>query len=322
MLLASENPLEFVIDKAWPCGWFSSQIAVMVLVGLVLMVTLPLIVRRQKGLVPRGAYRLAEAFVLLVRDRIAAPAMGPLATAFTPFLCTLMAFLLLVNLFGLIPLGELFKMIGLENYPVGGAATGSIYVTGALACMTLVMIVGTSFTTVVRRLAWPAKAAHADHSHDHGSADAGHDAGHHTVPAGANIFLAAANAIEARHWPVALALPLAVVVWLNSFVPPLPGAMGLVLWPMLLALELLGYVIRCFALAIRLFANMVSGHILLGVLIIMAAACTGWALLAAIPLGLGTVAIMMLEVLVALLHAYIFTFLSALFIGMAANPQH
>lgn len=320
MMLASEDPLEFVIDKAWPCGWFSSQIAMMVLVGLILMVALPLIVRGQKKeLVPRGPYRLVEAFVLLVRDRIAAPAMGPLAAAFTPFLCTLMAFLLLVNLFGLIPLGELFNAAGLQKYPVGGAATGSIFVTGALACMTLVMIVGTSFTTVVRRLAWGEQGGHGEHEH----AQEGHEAAHHTVPAGANIFLAAANAIQSRRWPVVLAVPLAVVVWLNSFVPPLSGAMGLVLWPMLLALELLGYVIRCFALAIRLFANMVSGHILLGVLIIMASAGAGWALLyASLPLGLGTVAIMMLEVLVALLHAYIFTFLSALFIGMAANPQH
>lgn len=93
-------------------------------------------------------------------------------------------------------------------------------------------------------------------------------------------------------------------------------------------LELLGLVAKSFALAIRLFANMVAGHLLLAVLlslIAMAGAAhfvLGYAV--AVPVVLGSVAIMLLEMFVAILQAYIFTFLSAVFIGLAVNvhPEH
>jgi F-type H+-transporting ATPase subunit a len=318
MMLAS-NPLEEVLDQPWRLHgqvvpWLSNQIASIIIVGLLLMIVLPLLTRRHRGLVPHGGYRLVEMFLLFVREQIANKAMGPLARAWTPFLATLLAFLLGLNLFGLIPLKGLTIAAGLRDTPVGGAATGSIYVTGALASLSFLLVMLTSYWQSVNIL-WKGPA------HGHGQEKPGHSG--HPVRAGANVILAVAQALQRRAWPLPVALLAGVLVWLNRFVPPVSGVIGLVLWPVLLVLEMLGYVTRCFALCIRLFANMISGHILIAVLLLLASQGTGFALLyASLPAGLGVLAILALEVLVALIHAYIFTFLSALFIGLAANPQH
>ena len=109
----------------------------------------------------------------------------------------------------------------------------------------------------------------------------------------------------------------------------LPFPMGLVIKPMLFAIELLGLCIKHMVLAIRLLANMVAGHlVLLGVMGLAfgasaAAAAVGqpdwkWGLSAVIAI-IGATLLSLLELLVAFLQAYIFTFLSALFIGAAIH---
>jgi len=91
-------------------------------------------------------------------------------------------------------------------------------------------------------------------------------------------------------------------------------------------LEVVGLLAKSFALAIRLFANMLAGHILLAVLvgfIGMAAGVSMWVGVAiGIPVVAGSIAIMMLELFVAFLQAFIFTFLSCVFIGQAVNLHH
>lgn len=104
-----------------------------------------------------------------------------------------------------------------------------------------------------------------------------------------------------------------------------PGPIALA--PLLIPVEIIGLVAKIFALAVRLFANMIAGHILLAVLlsfILMAGTALGtWGGLAvAFPVVLASVAIYMLEVFVALLQAFIFTFLTTLFIGMSVNVHH
>ncbi|MDX1502710.1 MAG: F0F1 ATP synthase subunit A [Thermoanaerobaculia bacterium] len=103
-----------------------------------------------------------------------------------------------------------------------------------------------------------------------------------------------------------------------------PGPLWLA--PILVPVELVGMLAKAFALAVRLFANMVAGHVLLAVLlgfVLSAGAASmtmGFAI--AVPVVLGSVAISMLEIFVAFLQAYIFTFLTALFIGMSVNVHH
>jgi F-type H+-transporting ATPase subunit a len=91
--------------------------------------------------------------------------------------------------------------------------------------------------------------------------------------------------------------------------------------PLLVPVEIIGLIAKVFALAVRLFANMIAGHILLAVLLsfIMAAGAksTGLGLGVGLLVVSGSVAINFLELFVAFLQAFIFTFLTTLFIGMS-----
>lgn len=88
----------------------------------------------------------------------------------------------------------------------------------------------------------------------------------------------------------------------------------------MIPIEIIGMFTKPFALTIRLFANMIAGHIILLSLVglIFIFGSIGWAALS-IPMA---VFMSCLELLVALLQAYIFTILSALFIGEAVADRH
>ena len=103
-------------------------------------------------------------------------------------------------------------------------------------------------------------------------------------------------------------------------------------WPiyiLLIPIEILGMFVKPFALTMRLAANMTAGHIaILAVLSFVfifndlyqsAAAGIGVGLVLSVPLAVGISA---LEIIVVLIQAYVFTLLSAVFIGMAINVHH
>jgi len=104
-----------------------------------------------------------------------------------------------------------------------------------------------------------------------------------------------------------------------GYVKHLTGGAPWYVWPFIVPVELIGIFVKPFALAIRLFANMSGGHILLAVLF----SFVGTLFQAMGPAGLGVgllpllggVAIFMLEILVAFIQAFIFAFLTGLFIG-------
>ncbi len=100
---------------------------------------------------------------------------------------------------------------------------------------------------------------------------------------------------------------------------PLPLAIFIV--PMLFAIEVLGLLIKHLVLSIRLLANMVAGHLVLLAIMglaVAAAASANWHLTATISV-IGSALFSLLELFVAFLQAYVFTFLSALFIGAAVH---
>lgn len=104
-----------------------------------------------------------------------------------------------------------------------------------------------------------------------------------------------------------------------------PGPLWLA--PVLVPVELAGLIAKIFALTVRLFANMLAGHILLAVLlgfILSAGTSMGMAggFGIAIPAVAGSVAITMLEIFVAFLQAFIFAFLTTLFIGQSVVFHH
>ena len=102
--------------------------------------------------------------------------------------------------------------------------------------------------------------------------------------------------------------------------------------PLMIPLETVSAFIKPFALAMRLFANMTGGHIVVAVLTGFAVwgilptddggGGGGVSLLVSVVSVVGALGITLLELFVALLQAYIFTFLTTLFLGMAVNPEH
>jgi len=110
---------------------------------------------------------------------------------------------------------------------------------------------------------------------------------------------------------------------LHNLVPP-----GLPAWllPIMIPVEILSMFTKPFALMVRLFANMLAGHMVITALLmlipLMAAVSTAFGVLIA-PVSIAlALFIMLLELLVALIQAYIFTLLTAIFIGMYAHPAH
>jgi F-type H+-transporting ATPase subunit a len=105
----------------------------------------------------------------------------------------------------------------------------------------------------------------------------------------------------------------------------LPLPLAIILKPMIFAIEILGLLIKHLILAVRLLANMVAGHlVLLGIMGLITAAASYsmgmWATVTGISVISSTL-FSVLELFVAFLQAYIFTFLSALFIGASVH-QH
>lgn len=102
--------------------------------------------------------------------------------------------------------------------------------------------------------------------------------------------------------------------------------MDLAVWLLLLVIEVVGLIMKPVALAIRLFANMTAGHCLvLSLLFLNLLIPPGyeiWRIGTGIPTVLMTVAVYGLEIFVAILQAYIFTYLSAIFIGQYLVPEH
>jgi F-type H+-transporting ATPase subunit a len=107
------------------------------------------------------------------------------------------------------------------------------------------------------------------------------------------------------------------VHYVKNLVPP-----GLPAWllPLMFPIELLGLFTRSFALCIRLFANMIAGHIV--ILAFMALIFLFGSVLVAPVSVAAALGMTMLEIFVAFLQAYIFTLLSAIFVGGAVHPQH
>jgi F-type H+-transporting ATPase subunit a len=278
MLIAflAENPLEHIvrhvmIQRPAHLGFLTqggkitlldSHIVMMMLAGLLLILLVPFSVRRRRGtgevdsLVPTGSGNAIEAICEYLRKEVAQPNLHGYTDGFIKFIWTVFFFVLTVNLLGLLPLGGI-KLLGAH---IGGSATANVWITGALAVMTLGMVVVNG------------------------------------VRLGGKQFFA--------HFSPG-------PIWLS---------------PLLVPIEIVGLVARIFALIVRLCANMVAGHVLLAVLVsfIFSAAAKGiaGALGVAVPVVLGSVAITLLEIFVGFLQAFIFTFLTTLFIGQSIVFHH
>jgi F-type H+-transporting ATPase subunit a len=133
---------------------------------------------------------------------------------------------------------------------------------------------------------------------------------------------------------IAITMVLAVVVfitvnlnankyyWKHIFVPDVPVWMYVIIIP----IEVLGVVLRPFVLMLRLFANITAGHIIIlgffSLIFIFGAMNPAFGF-AVSPLSVAfTVFMGLLEMLVAFLQAFVFTLLTAIYIGMAVEEHH
>jgi F-type H+-transporting ATPase subunit a len=100
----------------------------------------------------------------------------------------------------------------------------------------------------------------------------------------------------------------------------LTGGVPWPLWPIMVPVEILGLFTKPFALTVRLFANMVAGHIVILSLIgLIFALGSQWVAIGSVPMALG---IFVLELFVAFVQAFIFTMLSSIFIGQGLAHAH
>lgn len=104
--------------------------------------------------------------------------------------------------------------------------------------------------------------------------------------------------------------------YIRDFCPKVPWIM----WPAMFGLEVVSSFVRMFSLAIRLFANILAGHILIATLLGFIVIYKNY-MVATASISF-TVAMSFLELFVAFLQAYIFTFLTTIFIGFAIHPEH
>jgi F-type H+-transporting ATPase subunit a len=116
---------------------------------------------------------------------------------------------------------------------------------------------------------------------------------------------------------VAGMLKFGVLGYLKNIVP---GGLPLWLYPIMIPVEILGLFTKPFALCIRLFANMTSGHVvIIGLISLIFILKSAWVATVSVPF---TLFIFLLELLVCFIQAFIFTTLVSTFIGMSVQPAH
>jgi len=109
--------------------------------------------------------------------------------------------------------------------------------------------------------------------------------------------------------------------FLNLFVP---SGVPVYILPLVVLIEVISFISRPISLAVRLFANMLAGHIALKIFAYFVAgllAAGAWSVLSPLPLALA-VALTALEFLVAFLQAYVFTILACIYLNDALHPGH
>ena len=106
---------------------------------------------------------------------------------------------------------------------------------------------------------------------------------------------------------------------LGGYLAHLTGGVPVFLWPIMIPVEIIGLFTKPFALLVRLFANMVAGHMVLFFLLALIFMLHPGAAALSVPM---TAAIYVLEIFVGILQAYIFTLLTSLFIGQGVAMGH
>jgi F-type H+-transporting ATPase subunit a len=109
--------------------------------------------------------------------------------------------------------------------------------------------------------------------------------------------------------------------FLKTFVP---DGIPIIILPLVVVIEIISFFAQPVSHTVRLFANMLAGHITLkvfGGFVVMLLGAGAYSVLSPLPL-LMTIAMTALEVLVAFLQAYVFTMLTCMYLNRALHPGH
>lgn len=324
--------------------YFTNQLLMTLVAAVILLFLFPMLGRRYAAManrapedrVPTGFANLIEAMMQFVRNDVAKPVLADKTDRFMPFLWTVFFYILLCNLLGLIPLDSIVYLLsGRKLQHVGGTATGNIMITAGLATCSFFMMHIAGAQRVFRDLV---AGTYGHHHHAEGGHEThdlhgeGHEYGlahglaaDHVGPVGKGMGAGAAILVA----PVLYLWNFAPHVFKPEKVTDLSGVLMTIadvgMWVILLFLEFIGAIIKPFALAIRLFANMVAGHVvlasILALIFVYKGSIAGNSGVGAIA-AIGCAALSLLELFVAFLQAYVFTFLTTLYIGASVSPEH
>lgn len=350
LVLAGADPLSHNYDYpilSLSNGWtlLSNHMLMMLLVTILMLILMPRAGRAVKtgrtgtshDYVTKGTFaHMIEVVCVFFRDQVCRPALGANTDKFMPFVWTLFFFILLNNLLGLVPLLDVTSLVvgsiqessiaaqvdvhGAESGPAGRADSHAA-----------------DLSHEGHDAAADEHAAHDEHADK--TAEEGHGSGGlvwFRTPDGHSHFHGIGGTATGNIW-VTLSLALiAIGVVIGSGIKSLRvggffhhltlGAPPL-LWPLTVLLEIIGLMAKPFALTVRLFANMTAGHVMLAVILgFCTQAFSGvgpfWGTAIAIPSVLAGTALGLLETLVAFIQAYIFTFLTVMFISMFQHHDH
>jgi F0F1-type ATP synthase membrane subunit a len=330
--------------------------------GVLMLLIFPVLFSKAQDDAPSGARNFFESILEFLRVEVFRPALKEHTDRFLPFLWTLFFFILFCNLLGQIPFAEIITLITGKPSHLGGTATGTPTTTGALAVCAFLFIHFSGIVQVARDLINGTYGHHGHHEEHSSDGNPGHETAH-DLPHARSEGLAAdipadvkAVGNPTKHYgddehvghhhhkpdhgdlhgqalahgkgmnPVA-AILVAPLLYLWNFAPhPFKPNwfMDVPMWAALLVLEMIGAMIKPFALMIRLFANMIAGHIVLAALVFLIPVTAGIVAQIGIgaPVTLLSLLIRFLELFVAFLQAYIFVFLTTLFIASAVAPEH
>jgi F-type H+-transporting ATPase subunit a len=309
LLASGGNPLEHVLDKPAALGevlgfkgMMLSTVSIVV-AGIVAFAVLFIASRRiATGPASQGTDRyvtkgriaqIVEVIVQGLRQGVLEPLLGkPTADYYLPFFLSLFFFILTLNLLGFIPFADAQEFVHnlVKGAPAGHEDAVHAAAHGGEHGESLLFFGGTATACI-------------------------------SVTAGLAVISFFAIMFQSMR-------DLGVKGFLEHMCGGkelLTGPKGLLLVvPIIFVVEVLGLFIKPGALAIRLFANMLAGHTLLATIFMftgMALKAGGWGLAA--PIGLVSasfaVAISFLELFVAFLQAFVFMFLTAVFIGMMSH---
>lgn len=295
VLASGTDPLAHVLDRESAISEFLgfkvklSAVSIVLCAAVMLGILLLAAKRISTGKPSEGTSRyltrgrfsqIVEVFVQGLRDGVLVPLLGKATTtSFLPLLLSLFFFVLALNLVGLIPFGDAQELAFAMGSGGLDGAEQNLIFFGGTATASVSVTAGLALVSLVAMLFQASRELGAKGMFEH-------------MCGGKEL---------------------------------LQGPKGMLLVvPIIFVVEVLGLFIKPSALAIRLFANMLAGHTLLATIFMftaMALKAGGWGLAA--PIGVVSiafaVAISFLELFVAFLQAFVFMFLTAVFIGMMSH---